>query len=35
MPYAIFLLIGWIIMLVLWYLAGFPVGPDSPIRLEG
>ncbi len=34
MPYAIFLLIGWIIMLVLWYLAGLPVGPDSPIRLE-
>ncbi len=33
-PYANFLLIGWIIMLILWYLIGLPVGPDSPITLS-
>jgi aminobenzoyl-glutamate transport protein len=33
MPYALFLLVGWIIMLVIWYLLGLPVGPDSPIRM--
>ncbi len=32
-PYANFLLLGWVVMLVLWYLAGFDVGPDSPIRM--
>ena len=32
-PYAAFLLIGWVIMLILWYLIGIPVGPDSPIFL--
>ena len=26
-------LVGWIIMLVVWYLLGLPVGPDSAIRL--
>jgi len=34
-PYANFLLIGWIIMLVIWYVLGLPVGPDSPILLNG
>jgi aminobenzoyl-glutamate transport protein len=33
MPYAFFLLIGWIVMLAAWYLLGFDVGPDSPIRM--
>jgi aminobenzoyl-glutamate transport protein len=33
-PYANFLLIGWIVMLVIWYLLGLPVGPDSPILLN-
>ena len=33
MPYAMFLLVGWSIMLVVWYLLGLPVGPDSPILL--
>jgi len=32
-PYASFLLVGWVIMMVLWYLAGIPVGPDSPLML--
>lgn len=30
-PYANFLLWGWIAMLIVWYLLGLPVGPDSPI----
>ena len=34
-PYAVFLLVGWIIMLIIWYLLGFPIGPDSPIRMPG
>jgi aminobenzoyl-glutamate transport protein len=32
-PYAAVLLVGWIIMTVLWYLAGLPVGPASPLHL--
>lgn len=34
-PYANFLLIGWIAMLIVWYLLGLPIGPDSPILLDG
>jgi aminobenzoyl-glutamate transport protein len=32
-PYANFLLVGWVVMLVIWYFLGLPVGPDSPIVL--
>lgn len=32
-PFANFLLIGWILMLIVWYLLGFAVGPDSPIMV--
>ncbi|MEL6186121.1 MAG: AbgT family transporter [Myxococcota bacterium] len=32
-PYAAVLLVGWVVMTILWYLAGLPVGPASPIRL--
>lgn len=32
-PYATVLLVGWVIMLIIWYLIGLPVGPDSPIHL--
>ena len=28
-----FLLVGWIIMLVVWYWLGLPLGPDSPLLL--
>ena len=35
LPYANFLLIGWVVMLVIWYLLGLPVGPDSPILYSG
>ncbi|MBD3869041.1 MAG: AbgT family transporter [Acidobacteria bacterium] len=34
-PYANFLFWGWILMLIIWYLIGLPVGPDSPIHLAG
>ncbi len=34
-PYAAFLLVGWIVMMVLWYLTGLPIGPDSPIFMPG
>ncbi len=33
LPYATYLLGGWLIMLVIWYLLGLPVGPDSPLTL--
>lgn len=33
MPYASFLLVGWLLLLVGWYALGLPVGPDSPILL--
>jgi aminobenzoyl-glutamate transport protein len=32
-PYAAFLLVGWVLMLIVWYLLGLPVGPGSPIHL--
>ena len=34
-PYAAFLLVGWIVMMVGWYLTGLPIGPDSPIFMPG
>ena len=33
MPYTIFLLIFWIIMLCLWMVLGLPLGPDGPLHL--
>jgi len=33
-PYASWLLLGWSVMLVGWYLLGLPVGPDSPLMLR-
>ena len=32
-PYAFVLLIGWTVMLGIWYALGLPVGPDTPIVL--
>lgn len=32
-PYANFLLIGWVLMLIVWFLLGLPVGPGGPVRL--
>jgi len=33
-PYSIFFLIMWTILLVVWMLLGLPLGPDSPILYE-
>ncbi|HHY20436.1 MAG TPA: AbgT family transporter [Bacilli bacterium] len=33
-PYSIFFGISWIILLIVWYLLGLPVGPDAPIFLN-
>ncbi|MBY0223420.1 MULTISPECIES: AbgT family transporter [Sporosarcina] len=33
-PYSVFYGIFWIILLVVWYLLGIPVGPDAPIFLN-
>lgn len=32
-PYAFWLMVGWLIMLVGWYAMGWPIGPNSPIFL--
>jgi aminobenzoyl-glutamate transport protein len=32
-PYALVLLLGWTVMLIVWFVLGLPVGPDAPIRL--
>ncbi len=32
-PYAGVLLIGWVVMMIIWYTLGLPVGPGSPIRM--
>lgn len=32
-PYALVLLGGWTLMLILWFVLGLPVGPNAPIRL--
>ncbi|SCY61165.1 AbgT family transporter [Alkaliphilus peptidifermentans] len=31
LPYSIFFLIGWIILFVLWYILGLPLGPGAPL----
>lgn len=30
-PYSIVFLIGWTILLVIWYLTGLPLGPGAPL----
>ncbi|GHI00205.1 AbgT family transporter [Neobacillus kokaensis] len=32
-PYTLFFGIFWIILVIIWYLVGFPVGPEGPIHL--
>ncbi len=32
-PYAFWLMVGWLIMLIGWYAMGWPIGPNSPIFL--
>ena len=31
LPYSIFILIGWTILFVIWYLLGIPVGPGTSL----
>lgn len=35
LPYSLFFLIGWTIMLIAWMLLGIPLGPGSPIEFLG
>lgn len=35
LPYSIFFLITWSIMLILWMLTGLPLGPNAPIHYPG
>ncbi|ALX50274.1 AbgT family transporter [Lentibacillus amyloliquefaciens] len=35
LPYSIYFLVGWTIMLVIWMLLGTPLGPGSPIQYGG
>lgn len=35
LPYSIYFLVGWTIMLVIWMLLGIPLGPGSPIQYGG
>jgi aminobenzoyl-glutamate transport protein len=33
MPYAVIMLVVWLILLLLWFILGIPVGPGYPVRL--
>ncbi|SFE22046.1 aminobenzoyl-glutamate transport protein [Lentibacillus persicus] len=35
LPYSLYFLVGWTIMLVVWMLTGLPLGPGSPIQYGG
>jgi aminobenzoyl-glutamate transport protein len=32
-PYAAVILIAWLLLLLLWFVLGIPVGPGYPVRL--
>lgn len=32
LPYSVVFMIGWLIMLTVWVLAGWPIGPDAPMN---
>ncbi len=34
LPYTIIFTIGWILLLIIWILVGFPLGPDGPLYFE-
>jgi aminobenzoyl-glutamate transport protein len=34
LPYSVAFLIGWTVLLVIWILLGFPVGPGAPLYLD-
>ena len=31
LPYSLAFLLGWILLFVVWYLLGLPLGPGSPV----
>lgn len=33
MPYAVIMLVAWLILLLLWFILGIPIGPGYPVRL--
>lgn len=33
LPYALYILVAWIILFAAWFLLGIPLGPDSPVQL--
>lgn len=33
LPYSITFLIGWTLLMVLWYLLGLPLGPNAPVKI--
>ena len=33
LPYAVVMLIAWLILLLLWFILGIPLGPGYPVRL--
>lgn len=34
LPYSVVFFIGWVILLVIWVLLGWPIGPDAPLTLK-
>jgi aminobenzoyl-glutamate transport protein len=32
-PYAVWVLVAWLVLFSAWFLLGIPLGPDSPVRL--
>lgn len=34
LPYSMFFLLGWTLLMIVWYLLGIPVGPDAPLHVQ-
>ena len=34
LPYSMFFLLGWTILMIVWYLIGLPVGPEAPLHVQ-
>ena len=34
LPYSMFFLIGWTLLMIVWYLIGLPVGPEAPLQVQ-
>ncbi len=31
LPYSLLFLAGWTVLMIIWFMAGLPIGPDAPI----